>query len=274
MTKRQVISLIILGLATCVALACVSFLYLNSVLFSSSNVSVSPITPGLPLTTESSEMPTQTPVTHISLEDGIYIVGNSDIYQTIPAINDDSVLDISTLLTTSNKRPVFAVKGNGFPIEELKLRGYYAGIGVNAELVSFGMGKLGAKITHVFENSPAEEAGLEVGEIIFGINGGPFQAIHLNFGFPPYNDLVDIINPNQNEITIEVLSGTTERDVTLSRAYRLSGDNFKTNRPISSFTFEPNGDYVLLKVTWPLESGIYRLEFEQDETQKWIFIVP
>jgi len=85
---------------------------------------------------------------------------------------------------------------------------------------------------------------------------------------------VGIFNPNQSEITIDVLSGTTERAVTLPRTYRLSGDNFKTNSPISSITVEPNGDYVLLKTTWALEAGIYRIEFKQNKTQKWIFIVP
>lgn len=246
MTKQQLITSIVLGISTGITLACGSI------------VLATPVAPDASML----------------LEDGIYVVGNSDTYEQISAADDDSVFNIPAIPTASNNRPVFAIKGNGFPIEELELHGYYAGIGVNTELISLGTGKLGAKITQVFENSPAKEAGLETGEIIFGVNGEAFQALDLNFGFPPYNDLVGITNPNQSEITINVLSGTTERVVTLPRTFRLSGDNFKTNTPISSISFEPNGDYVLLKVTWPLEPGIYRIEFEQNKTQKWIFIVP
>jgi hypothetical protein len=218
--------------------------------------------------------PTVTPAPQVLIEDGIYIVGNSNAYEKISAVDDDSVFNFPAIPTASNNKPVFAIKGDKFPIGDIELYGYYAGIGVDTELVSLGSGKLAAKINQVFENSPAKEAGLGTGEIIFGVNGEAFQAIQLNFGFPPYRDLVGILNPNQSEITIDVLSGTTERAVTLSRTYRLSGNNFKTNNPISSVTVEPNGDYVLLKVTWALESGIYRIEFKQNKTQKWIFVVP
>jgi hypothetical protein len=218
--------------------------------------------------------PTVTPVPSVLLEDGIYIVGNSNTYEKISSVDDDSVFNIPTIPISSNNRPVFAVKGSSFPIEELELHGYYAGIGVDTELVTLGSGKLAAKINQVFENSPAKEAGLKMGEIIFGVNGESFQAMHLIFGFPPYRDLVSIINPNRSEITIDVLSGTTERAVILPRTYRLSGDNFKTNSPISSITFEPNGDYVLLKVIGTLESGVYYIKFKQNKMQKWIFIVP
>jgi len=230
----------------------------------------------LPVPTNTSEpSPTTTPVPPVLLEDGIYIVGNSNTYEKISTVNDDSVLNIPSLPITSNNSPMFAIKGNGFPIEDIELYAYYAGIGIDTELVPLGSsGKLAAKINQVYENSPAKEAGLKMGEIIFGVNGEAFQAIQLNFGFPPYRDLVGIFNPNQSEITIDVLSGTTERAVTLPRTYRLSGDNFKTNSPISSITVEPNGDYVLLKTTWALESGIYRIEFKQNKTQKWVFIVP
>lgn len=219
--------------------------------------------------------PTTTPVPPVLLEDGIYIVGNSNTYEKISPVDDDNTLNIPTLPITANNSPMFAIKGNGFPIEDIELYAYYAGIGIDTELVSLGSsGKLAAKIGQVYENSPASEAGLKIGEIIFGVNGEAFQAIQLNFGFPPYRDLVGIFNPNQSEITINVLSGTTERVVILPRTYRLSGDNFKTNSPISSITVEPSGDYVLLKTTWALESGIYRIEFKQNKTQKWIFIVP
>ena len=246
MNKRQIFTLIILGISAYMALACVS------------TISLTPTT--------LSSVP-------VFAEDGIYILGNSDIYQKISAIDDDSILDLSTIPTASSRTPIFAIKGSNFSIDDLKLRGYYAGIGIDSEITFIGTGQSGAKIIRIYENSPAAEAGLQPGEIILSIDGDPFKAIHLNYGFPPYRDLVDLINPNQNEITIEVLSGTTERLVTLPRSYRLSGDNFKTNRAISSFTIEPNGDYVLLKVTWPLNPGIYRLEFEQNETQKWLFIV-
>ena len=219
--------------------------------------------------------PTTTPVPPVLLEDGIYIVGNSNTYEKISPVDDDNTLNIPTLPITANNSPMFAIKGNDFPIEDIELYAYYAGIGIDTELVSLGSsGKLAAKIGQVYENSPASEAGLKIGEIIFGINGEAFQAIQLNFGFPPYRDLVGIFNPNQSEITINVLSGTTERVVILPRTYRLSGDNFKTNSPISSITVEPSGDYVLLKTTWALESGIYRIEFKQNKTRKWIFIVP
>lgn len=237
--------------------------------------SLSSTATSLPVPTNTSEpSPTVTPVPSVLLEDGIYVMGKSDTYEKISSVDDDSVFNIPTIPIASNNRPVFAVKGSSFPIEELELHGYYAGIGIDTELVTLGSGKLAAKINQVFENSPAKEAGLKIGEIIFGVNGEPFQAMHLIFGFPPYRDLVGIINPNRSEITIDVLSGTTERAVILPRTYRLSGDNFKTNSPISSITFEPNGDYVLLKVIGTLESGVYYIKFKQNKIQKWIFIVP
>ena len=230
----------------------------------------------LPVSTNTSEpSSTNTPVPPVLLEDGIYIVGNSNTYEKISPVDDDNTLNIPTLPITANNSPMFVIKGNGFPIEDIELYAYYAGIGIDTELISLGSsGKLAAKISQVYENSPASEAGLKIGEIIFGVNGEAFQAIQLNFGFPPYRDLVGIFNPNQSEITINVLSGTTERAVILPRIYRLSGDNFKTNSPISSITVEPSGDYVLLKTTWALESGIYRIEFKQEKTKKWVFIVP
>jgi len=245
MTKRRVITLIVVGISAYMALACVS------------TISVTPIASDVP----------------VFSEDGIYVLGNLDTYKKIPMIDDDSVFDISAIPTASNRTPVFAVKGNKFSIDDLKLRGYYAGIGIDSEFIFIGTGQSGAKIIQIYENSPAEEAGLQPGETILSIDGDPFKAIHLHYGFPPYRDLVDLINPNQSEITIKVLSGTTERAVTLPRSYRLSGDNFKTNQAISSFTIEPNGDYVLLKVTWPLKPGIYRFELGQSETQKWLFVV-
>lgn len=291
MTKRQITILIVLGMSACATLTLVLFLYLNVSLFSISSGTMNSAITDIPISV-SSELPTvvhptttsfllptptplltDTPVAQKSLDDGIYIVENPETYLEILPVNNDSVLDISTLPTTSNSKPIFAVKGNKFQIEDIKLRGYYAGIGIHSELVSLGSGKMGAKIIQIYENSPASEAGLNPDDIIIGINGEAFTAMQLNFALAPYRDLVDLINPNQNEITIDVLSGTTERSVTVSRTYRPSGDNFKTNQAISSITIEPNGDYVLLKVTWPLKPGIYRFEFEKDKTQKWIFIV-
>jgi len=255
--------------------ACSSSRSINSAEIPSVEPSPVSTATSLPIPTNTSEpSPTVTPVPSVLLEDGIYIVGDSNTYEKISAVDDDSVLSVPTLPITPNNSPMFAIKGNDFPIGDIELYGYYAGIGIDTELVSLGSGKLAAKINQVYDNSPAKEAGLETGEIIFGVNGEAFQAIQLNFGFPPYRDLVGILNPNQSEITINVLSGTTERAVTLPKTYRLSGDNFKTNSPISSVAVEPNGDYVLLKVTWALESGIYRIEFKQNKIQKWVFVVP
>ncbi len=244
MSKRQILTLIVIGISAYMTLACVSTIAL-----------------------------TPTASVPVFAEDGIYILENSGNYQKISAIDDDSIFDLSTIPTASSRNPIFAIRGSNFSIDDLRLRGYYAGIGIDSEFTFIGTGQSGAKIVQIYENSPAAEAGLQPGEIIFSIDGDPFTAIHLNYGFPPYRDLVDLINPNQNEITIGVLSGTTERSVTLPRSYRLSGDNFKTNQALSSFTIEPNGDYILLKVTWPLNPGIYRLEFDQNETQKWLFVV-
>ena len=132
--------------------------------------------PGHTNTSEPSQ--TITPIPPVILEDGIYIVGNSNTYEKISPVDDDSALNIPTLPTTANNIPMFVVKGNGFPIDEVEFYAYYAGIGIDTELISLdSSGKMAAKISQVYENSPASEAGLKMGEIIFGVNGEAFQAI-------------------------------------------------------------------------------------------------
>jgi hypothetical protein len=63
MTKQQLITLIVLGISTGVTLACGAI------------ISATPIEPDASVLTE----------------DGIYIVGNSNTYEKIPAVDDDSV---------------------------------------------------------------------------------------------------------------------------------------------------------------------------------------
>jgi len=109
----------------------------------------------LPVNT-SEPSPTTTAVPPVLLEDGIYIVGNSNTYEKISVVDDDSVLNIPTLPITSNNSPMFAIKGNGFPIEDIELYAYYAGIGVDTELISLGSsGKLAANSCKSREAGPA-----------------------------------------------------------------------------------------------------------------------
>lgn len=270
MTKRQITILIVLGISACGALGLASFFCVDTALFSianlfSNNVSIDESSLATSQTSALSNSPTQTLIPSASLEDGVYLKSNPGAYSRIAAFDSNNIFDaISTLPITSDNTPVFIIKGSQYPVDSAKLYGYYAGIGVSVKNISLGTLKSGGEIVQVFEDSPAERAGLKPGEIILKVDGQPFKYIqHISNGVPNKNDLIEIINPNQMEVDLEILSGTTERSIILARTYRPTAeDNFKTDRYHSNLTLEPNGDHVLLKTDWPLRPGVYRLELE------------
>ena len=224
-------------------------------------------------------------------EDGFFIIDGNDTFK-IPKVFDDNTLDFTALPTVSDVKPVFAVQGNELPIGNLKLIGYYAGIGVDLNFTESG-----ALINSVFEGSPAQAAGLQPGEIILSLNGDTVKSPGVHIYTPGKNDLIGLM---QEQVTIEVVSGTNTRIVNLPRTYHATvNDSLLSLKSNCSYTIEPQGNYLLLRVDRELEPGTYRFEFQSDERipgegmvfgtmstptplpspiplplQKWIFIVP
>ena len=219
--------------------------------------------------------------------DGFFIVVNGKFLK-IPEFPNDSQIDFALLPTTSEKQPTFAIKGANYPIGNLKLFGYVAGIGVDAEFT-----QAGAVINSVFENSPAQMANIQPGEVIISVNG---EKPKLPIVYQPGKK--DLFGAMQEQITLIVMSGTNSRTVQLSRTYLGTVDNniLSVTNPSVTFTLEPKNDYVLLHVDRELKSGVYRFEFQAENvisgggiffeptstptlppipipTQKWVFVV-
>jgi len=219
--------------------------------------------------------------------DGFFVVVNGKFLK-IPEFPNDNQIDFTLLPTTSEKQPTFAIKGANYPIGNLKLSGYIAGIGVDAEFT-----QAGAVINSVFENSPASMANLQVGEVIVSLNGeNPKPPMVYQPGKK------DLFGAMQEQITLIVMSGTNSRTVQLSRTYLDTVDSniLSVTNPSVKFTLEPKSDYVLLHVERELISGVYRFEFQIENvisvggifleptptptlppipipTQKWVFVV-
>ena len=220
-------------------------------------------------------------------EDGFFIVQNGS-YVKIPEIYDDNELDFSILPEINDKKPYFAIRGANYPLGNLKLKSYIAGIGVS---VSFT--QTGAVINHVFDNSPAQMANLQKGEVIISIDDNPVKQPMIYT--PGKNDL---LGEMREKVTLVVLSGTSHRTVEMPRTFRetVGSSNSLITSSSKSFSIEPKEQYVLLYVDREMKPGVYRFEFQADNiqgggalliqptptptqppmplpTQKWIFVV-
>lgn len=219
--------------------------------------------------------------------EGFFIVINGKFVK-IPEFPSDNQIDFALLPSTTEKQPTFAIKGANYPIGNLKLSGYVAGIGVDAEFT-----QTGAVINSVFENSPAQFANLQPGEVIVSVNGeNPKPPMVYQPGKK------DLFGEMQDQITLVVMSGTSSRTVQLPRTYLDTVDNniLSVTNPSVKFTIEPKNDYILLHVYRELKSGVYRFEFQAETvisvggiffeptptptlppipipTQKWVFVV-
>jgi len=218
--------------------------------------------------------------------EGFFIVVNGKFVK-IPEFPNDNQIDFALLPSIGEKQPTFAIKGANYPIGNLILSGYIAGIGVDAEFT-----QTGAVINSVFENSPAQTANLQPGEVIVSVNGENPKSPMI---YQPGKK--DLFGEMQNQITLVVMSGTNSRTVQLPRTYLGTVDSniLSVTNPSVKFTIEPKNDYVLLHVDRELKSGVYRFEFQTENvisvglfleptptptlppvpipTQKWVFVV-
>jgi hypothetical protein len=188
-------------------------------------------------------------------EDGFFINDGNQLVK-LSEIENETYLDFNMIASTNDSSPTFSVRGEDLPIGKLKLKAYYAGIGVD---LSFG--NAGATINSIYDNSPAQLAGLQPGEVITTVDGEPVKApISYVLG---KNDLIGRMN---DKVVLEILSGTSSRQVELPRTFRntVSPDLYLLQgNPL--FTIEPVEDYVIIKVDKALEPGLYRFEFSEQE---------
>jgi hypothetical protein len=219
--------------------------------------------------------------------EGFYLVNNGRFVK-LPEFASDNQIDFALLPATNEKQPTFAIKGQNYPIGNLKLSGYIAGIGIDAEFT-----QTGAVINSVFDNSPSQLANLHPGEVIVSVNGeNPKSPIVYQPGKK------DLFGEMQEQVTLIVMSGTNSRTVQLPRNYLGTVDSsiLSATNPSVKFTIEPKNDYILLRVDRELKSGVYRFEFKTQDvvdgsgilfeptptptlppiplpTQKWVFVV-
>jgi hypothetical protein len=187
--------------------------------------------------------------------EGFYLVAAEGL-TALPGLADDSVFDLGSLPEINEIFPTFAVKGNKYPLGNLHLNPYVAGIGVD---VTYG--DSGARINRVFDHSPAEAAGLQAGELILSVNGQRPERPMIHAYAPGRADLFGIM---YIRITLAVVSGTNSRTVELPRTYRANvlPETASTIVPQNiRFQLEPVGDYVLIQISDALQPGVYRFEF-------------
>ena len=186
--------------------------------------------------------------------DGFYLIANGGL-TLIPGLQDDSSLDLAALPSTTENPPTFSMKGDNFPLGNLYLIPYIAGIGVDVRYTDSG-----ATIQQVFDNSPAQAAGLQAGDIITSANGAPFTDLILRFLSLVPNDL---LGPMTDRLLLEVITGTTSRELDLPRTFTatVQPDWVKIHFPPINYQVEPMGNYVLIHVEKPIELGAYRFEF-------------
>lgn len=279
-SSKSILLLSVISLFSCiigVILGAGGFWYYEQINRASESVLPQPESPSL-----FSQSGSDTPV-----GEGFFIVINGKFVK-IPDFPSDSQIDFSLLPSTSEKQPTFAIKGANYPIGNLKLSGYIAGIGVDAEFT-----QAGAIINSVFENSPAQLANLQPGEVIVSVNGENPKSPMI---YQPGKK--DLFGEMQDKITLIVMSGTNSRTVQLPRTYLGTVDSniLSVTNPSVKFTIEPKNDYILLHVDRALKSGVYRFEFQAETvvsgdgiffeptptptlppiplpTQKWVFVV-
>ena len=206
-------------------------------------------------------------VAFLSMVLGILLgAGGLFAYQTLqtplPDIDHDVsqqsfiiTLNLSGLPTIGLSRPSIAIKGDNFPLGNLELLAYNAGIGIDISRTDSG-----ALVNEVFQGSPAQAAGIHPGDVILTINTEPAQSPMAEAYTHGHHDL---IGPMQERITLLVISGTTSREVTLPRTFRdfPSGMLNTTLQRAISFSIKPESGYVLLHPDRELEPGTYVLVF-------------
>lgn len=70
-------------------------------------------------------------------EDGLFLTLNGQ-FQKLPQIITPSQIDFAQIPSTSEKLPTLAIRGTAYPLGNLQLAGYYAGIGVDADFTQAG----------------------------------------------------------------------------------------------------------------------------------------
>jgi hypothetical protein len=187
--------------------------------------------------------------------DGFFIVDADGSVIRLEGLPTGFQLNPATLPSTAQRSPRIAVRGQDLPLGSLHFVAYRAGIGVD---ITYG--ESGATINSVLEGSPAHAAGLQSGDVIFSVNGEAIAHPLVDAYVPGQHDL---IGPMQAQITMEVVSGTTARTVTLPRTYR----NYTSDLILLDleddvwFSLETGADYVLLCPEHDLQPGTYVLEF-------------
>ena len=219
--------------------------------------------------------------------EGFFIVIDGKFVK-IPEFPSDTQIDFTLLPTENEKQLTFAIKGTNYPIGNLDLSAYIAGIGVDAEFP-----QTGAIINSVFENSPAQLANLQPGEVIVSVNDEKPKSPMV---YQPGKK--DLFGEMQEQVTLIVMSGTNSRTIQLPRTYLGTVDSnmLSITNPSVKFTIEPKDDYILLHVDKELQSGVYRFEFQTENiisvggilfestptptpppvpipTQKWVFVI-
>jgi hypothetical protein len=221
------------------------------------------------------------------IEDGLFLLENSTFVKLNEQLDDDQI-DLTSLQRIDNRMPVFAIKGANFPLANLKLFCYYAGIGVDVTINNSQ-----AVINTVFENSPAKSADLHPGDLITTLDGNPIS-------YPLFysSNKKDLLGEMKEMVSLTFLRGTALRTVELPRTYRESvGKNFiSTFYTTKEISIEPKGDYVLIHLGEILNPGAYHFEFYREDPivingaafgktsvptetpvplppQKWLFIV-
>jgi hypothetical protein len=186
--------------------------------------------------------------------DGFYLVANGGLV-LIPGLQDDSSLDLAALPSSVDNPPTFSVKGDNFPLGNLYLKPYIAGIGVDIMY-----NDMGAEIQQVFDNSPAQAAGLQAGDLIISVNGIPLKKSIYQVLTPDPNDLM---GPMSDRIQLEVIMGTNKKIIELPRTYTPTIDPMwvQMTFPPVNFQVEPMGNYVLIHAEKTMELGAYRFEF-------------
>jgi len=211
---------------------------------------------------QSSIIPTdltgETPARSIGVElpgEGFYILGEDGTPLQISPLPIGVTLNLSSLPTIGLSRPSIAIKGDNFPLGNLELLAYNAGIGIDISRTDSG-----ALVNEVFQGSPAQAAGIHPGDVILTINTEPAQSPMAEVYTRGHHDL---IGPMQERITLLVISGTTSREVTLPRTFRdfPTGMLNTTLQRAISFSIKPESEYVLLHPDRELEPGTYVLVF-------------
>ena len=219
--------------------------------------------------------------------EGFFVVVNGEFVR-IPEFPKELQIDFALLPYTNEKQPTFAIKGANYPIGNLNLSVIIAGIGVDAEFT-----ETGAVINSVFENSPAQRANLQPGEVIVSVNGNKPKSPMV---YQPGKK--DLFGEMQDQVTLIILSGTNSRTIQLPRTFLETVDSNLlsiTNTSVK-YSIEPKSDHVILHVDRELISGVYRFEFQAENTisaswntfeptptptlppipippQKWVFVI-